>query len=83
MYNDPYYLTLFLVFSIIAFMLIIDRNVSDYIILIFKMFKINVEKYFWMMKLHPKNPITNYMMKRRYTKIAEELHKELMQNPLD
>ncbi len=83
MYNDPYYLSLFLVFSIIAFMLIIDRNVSDYIILIFKIFKINIEKYFWMIKLHPKNPITNYMMQRQYTKIAKELHKELIQNPLD
>lgn len=83
MYNDPYYLSLFLVFSIVAFMLVVDRNVSDYIVLIFKLFKINIEKFFWMIKLHPKNPITNFMMKRQYEKIAKELHKELINSPLD
>lgn len=83
MYNDPYYLSLFLVFSIIAVVLVIDRNVSDYIVLIFKIFKINIEKLFWMIKLHPKNPITNFMMKRQYEKIAKELHKELINPPLD
>lgn len=83
MYNDPYYLSLFLVFSIIAVVLVIDRNVSDYIVLIFKIFRINIEKLFWMIKLHPKNPITNFMMKRQYEKIAKELHKELINSPLD
>lgn len=83
MYNDPYYLSLFLVFSIIAVVLVIDRNVSDYIVLVFKIFKINIEKLFWMIKLHPKNPITNFMMKRQYEKIAKELHKELINSPLD
>ena len=64
-------------------MLVVDRNVSDYIVLIFKLFKINIEKFFWMIKLHPKNPITNFMMKRQYEKIAKELHKELINSPLD
>lgn len=64
-------------------MIAVDRNVADYITLIFKLIKINVERAFWMIKLHPKNPVTNYMMKRQYEKIAKELHKELMKQPLD
>lgn len=83
MYYDTYYLSTFLVFSIIAFMLIIDRNVSDYIVLVFKLLKINVQKFFWMIKLHPKNPITNYMAKKQYEKIAKELQKEFSKSPLD
>jgi hypothetical protein len=64
-------------------MILVDKNVADYITLIFKLMKINVERVFWMIRLHPKNPVTNYMMKRQYEKIAKELHKELIKKPLD
>lgn len=83
MFTNSYYYSLILVFSIICFIIVVDQNVSDYTILIFKLIKINIERVFWMIKLHPKNPITNYMMKRKYSKIAEELHKELAEPPLD
>lgn len=82
MYSN-YYLSLFLVFFIIAFVFIIDRNVSDYFLLSLKVIKINIERLYWMIRLHPKNPITNFMMRRQYNKIAKELHKELIQKPLD
>lgn len=83
MFTNSYYYSLILVFSIICFIIVVDQNVSDYTILIFKLIKINIERVFWMIKLHPKNPITNYMMKRKYSKIAKELHKELIKTPLD
>jgi hypothetical protein len=83
MFTNSYYYSLILVFSIICFMIVVDQNVADYLTLVFKLIKINIERVFWMAKLHPKNPITNYMMKRRYSKIAKELHKELTKPPLD
>ena len=83
MYSNSYYLSLILVFSVICYMILVDKNVADYITLIFKLMKINVERVFWMIRLHPKNPVTNYMMKRQYEKIAKELHKELIKKPLD
>ena len=54
-----------------------DKNVEDYLILIFKIIKINTERMFWMVRLHPRNPITNLMMKWKYEKLARELQAEM------
>ena len=60
-------------------MMIIDPNVNEYLTLVFKMTKINIERVYWMIRLHPKNPITNLMMRWEYDKIARELEKEFSQ----
>jgi hypothetical protein len=65
-----------LIFGVIAYMMIMDPNVNEYITLVFKMTKINIERVFWMIRLHPKNPITNLMMRWKYDRIARELEKE-------
>lgn len=65
-----------LVFGVIAYMMILDPNVGEYLTLVFKMTKINIERVYWMIRLHPKNPITNLMMRWEYAKIAKELEKE-------
>lgn len=78
-----YYLSLLLVFFIIAFVFIVDRNVADYFLLSLKIVKINIDRYYWMIRLHPKNPITNFMMRKKYNQIAKDLHKELIQKPID
>jgi hypothetical protein len=31
----------------------------------------------WMIRLHPKNPITNLMMKWKYERLARELQEEM------
>jgi hypothetical protein len=36
----------------------------------------NFERFIWMVRLHPKNPITNLMMRQKYARIAKELEKE-------
>ncbi len=36
----------------------------------------NFERYIWMVRLHPKNPITNLMVRQKYARIARELDKE-------
>jgi hypothetical protein len=56
--------------------MITDKNVADYLTLIFKMTRLNIERMFWMIRLHPKNPITNLMMFWKYDRIAKELEKE-------
>lgn len=69
--------TLLIIFGVVAYMMIVDRNVGDYLTLVFKMMKLNFERYMWMIRFHPKNPITNLIMKWEYEKIAKELEKEL------
>jgi hypothetical protein len=69
--------TILLIFGVIAYIMIIDPNVNEYLTLVFKVIKINIDRVYWMIRLHPKNPITNLIMKRKYDKIARELQEEL------
>jgi hypothetical protein len=74
---SPLNSTLLVIFGIVAYLMIVDKNVADYLTLVFKMAKLNIERMFWMIRLHPKNPITNMMMKWKYDQIARELEREL------
>lgn len=71
-----YYSVLF-VFSVLIYIIAVDRNVSDAIVLLFKSFEIKLERFYWMIRFHPRNPITNLIMKWKYEKLARELHAEL------
>ena len=71
-----YYSSL-VIFGIIAYVLIVDKNVSDAIVLVFKMIPIHIQRFFWMIRFHPRNPITNFLMKRKYENLARDLEREL------
>ena len=73
----PFQSTCVIIFAIIAYLIITDRNVADYLTLVFKMTRLNIERMFWMIRFHPKNPITNLMMRWKYDKMAKELMKEI------
>ena len=68
---------LLLVFGIIAYIMIIDQNVADYLLLVFKMMKLNIVRLLWMIRFHPNNFITTWIQNRKYDKMAEDLHKEI------
>ena len=74
---SPFQSTLLIIFGVILYMMAVDKNVADYLTLVFKMTKLNIERAFWMIRLHPKNPITNLMKQWEYERIAKELEKEL------
>jgi hypothetical protein len=69
-----------LAFGIVIYIMIVDPNVNEYLILLLKMIRVNIERVYWMIRLHPKNPITNLIMRWKYDKIAKELHAELIKN---
>ena len=73
---SPFHSTLLIIFGVIVYMMAVDKNVADYLTLVFKMTKLNIERAFWMIRLHPKNPITNLIKRWEYDKIAKELEKE-------
>lgn len=68
--------TLLIVFGVVGYIIIVDKNVGDYLTLVFKMIMINIERVYWMIRLHPKNPITNLLMRRKYNQIAKDLERE-------
>ena len=57
-----------------------DKNVEDFIIFKLKLMKINIERLIWMIKFHPRNPITNYIQAKKYEKLAEQLHNEIIKD---
>jgi hypothetical protein len=73
----PFQSSCLVIFGILAYLIITDKNVAEYLTLIFKMSRLNVERMLWLIKFHPRNPITNLMMKWKYDRLARELEKEL------
>jgi hypothetical protein len=73
----PFQSTCAILFAILAYLILTDKNVADYLTLVFRMSKLNIERMFWMIRLHPKNPITNLMMRWKYERIARELREEM------
>jgi hypothetical protein len=72
----PFQSTCLILFVILAYLILTDKNVADYLILVFKITKLNAERMLWMIKFHPRNPITNLMMRWKYDRLARELEKE-------
>ena len=73
----PFQSTCVIIFAILAYLILTDKNVADYLTLVFKMMRLNIDRTFWMIRLHPKNPITNLMMRWKYDRIARELQEEM------
>lgn len=65
-----------IVFGVVAYMMIVDKNVGEYLTLIFKIIKIKTERFIWMIRFNPRNPIINLIKKWEYEKLAKELEKE-------
>jgi len=74
---NPVNLTIITIFAIISYLIIIDDNVAKYISLQLQVIQVNIKRYYMMAKIHPKNPITNWIMNRKYAKMERELRKKL------
>lgn len=73
----PFQSACLVIFGILAYLMWVDENVAIYLTLIFKIMKVNTERMMWMIRFHPRNPITNLMMKFKYDRLARQLQKEL------
>lgn len=69
---STYQEVLFLIFFIIAGMIVLDANVGTYILLKIQQAGINIQRMYWIIRLHPSNPITNYFYNRRLEKLTKE-----------
>lgn len=70
-----YYYGLFLAFAIVAYMIVADKNVADFIILLYKLVGIKIRRLKWLIVYHPKNPITNWLMNRKHRRFINEMLK--------
>lgn len=74
-----YYNTIFVLFSLLIFLMILDQNVADYFILCIRYINIQYKRMVWFALNHPivqLNPLSKMLMYRKYYKIAKELEQE-------
>ena len=74
---NPVNSTLLIISAFVAYFIVTDENVSKFIQLQLQVIQVNIQRYYLMAKLHPRNPITNWMMNRKYAKMERELRKKL------
>jgi hypothetical protein len=72
-----YYYILLTVFAVICYMIIVDPNVAEYIDLQRKILILNINRFYWLVKFHPRNPITNLIRKIEHAKMLRELEKDM------
>lgn len=73
---STYYISLLLIFSFVAYFVATDESVAKYVVILAKIVKINIERYIWMLRFHPRNPINKYLMWRRALSLAKEFEQE-------
>lgn len=72
-----YYYTWFIVFVILAYLIVTDQSVARFFVLVSSLAKFQYEKTKWWLLYNPRNPIVKWMMYRRSMKLAEEMLKEM------
>ena len=72
-----YYYLIFAVFAIIAYMMVVDRNVVTFIDLMFRYAGVQLKRAWFIVKFHPANPITRWIFERRIERMTRELEEEL------
>lgn len=81
-----YYYSLFTIFAIIVTMMIVDPNVSDYIVLLSRLVKSKMERVYWMIRFHPvifSSPIGKWLLMRKHMRTARELAQQLSKTDED
>jgi len=73
---STYNYSLFIVFAILATLIILDSSIASFITLIFKIIQNKLDRLKWMIVFHPNNFITTWMQNRKYDKIAKQLEQE-------
>ena len=74
---NTYQLTFFSLFIVIAYFVVTDESVAEYVNLIFAGCWVQLRKYYHMAILHPRNPITNFVSTLRYKRMAEDMCKKM------
>lgn len=74
---NPVQSSLLIIFTILAYIIIIDENAATYLTLIFKIMRVNTERMMWMIRFHPNNFVTTWIQNRKYDRIARELQAEM------
>lgn len=72
-----YYYIIFTIVAVVSYMMIVDRNIITYIELIYQSAIVQFKLAWWVVKLHPSNPISRWTFDRRIEQMTRELEEDL------
>lgn len=75
-HSELYYYGLLLVFGVIAYMIVVDKNVAAYIILLGKLAKLQVNRFIFWIKFYPRLRFDTFWLKRKSKKALNALKQE-------
>jgi hypothetical protein len=78
-----YYYGLFFVFGVLAYLIIVDKNVGIFIDLMIRYAWVQVKRAWWIVRFHPINPIPRWTLKWRVERMTRQLEKDLKINTKD
>lgn len=77
---STYQIVLFSLFTFVLGLMILDKNVAKAVDLSFKLFQVEVARRVMLVRLRfMLTPVGMWIEKRKYVKMAEQLHQELNQ----
>lgn len=77
---NPTYIIWLTLFCAVLYMMAVDKNVSVFIDLFIKSVILQLKNYYFKVRFHPflfMNPISQWLMMRKYRKMAKEMLKSL------
>lgn len=74
---ELYYYLIFALFAVIAYMMVVDRNVVIFIELMFRYAWVQVKRAWWIVQFHPVNPIPRWTLNWRIERMTRQLEKRL------
>ena len=63
-----YYYTLLFIFALVTYMIAVDSNVATYVVLVYKLLRINIIRMPFMVKMYPRLLFDSWSIKRRLDK---------------
>ena len=77
-----YYYALFTVFAVLAYMIVVDKNVAIFIELMIRFAWVQIKRAWWIIRFHPANPIPRWTLNWRVNRMVRKLEKELNNDSL-
>jgi hypothetical protein len=71
-----YYYALLFVFGVIAYMIVVDKNVATFIILLGKMARVSISRFIFWVKFYPRLRYDTFWLKRKSKKALNALKQE-------
>ena len=71
-HSELYYYILLTIFGVIAYMIIVDKNVAAYIILLGKVAKLKISRFIFWVKFYPRLRFDTFWLKQKSKKVLKQ-----------